>query len=254
VQWITAEESSFLNFASLFFSFLVYSRLTKYPLIGLVALGLFFFSLLFSDNALDLFHFIQFSFCLLGTTVMILFKQKHYKSFAFLFLISFLYLFVIKSMYLERLDYEYEEKSDLSILNENNHFLIGHHYEHPDFNSDTVYLVNFSFKNCLPCRQKKKSLKALYKTYKHFPFKIIEVHSFESMKIFQDNYSFDYAETYHDSLNHISQTLNISGAPTEIIFNKKGYAVRRLNGFNSESESSYILSTNELIKELINEK
>lgn len=185
---------------------------------------------------------------------MVLFKKKHYKSAIGLFVVSFLYLVFIKIAYINRLSYDYKEKSEISILNENNRFLIGHHNGHPTFNSDTIYLVNFSFRNCLPCRHKKSALKALAKQYRYSPFKIIQIHSFESMDIFRESYYFDYTEPYHDSLNHLANTLKIYGAPSEIIYNKNGKAVRRLNGYNSEAESTYIEKTSELIKKLIHEK
>ncbi|WP_341908063.1 hypothetical protein [Fluviicola taffensis] len=253
-QWQTADGPVTINFATLFFAFLLSSRLAKYPFIGLIVLVLVDFGMLFLGNELNVFHFIQFSFCLLGVSVMVLFKLKYYKSSITLFIASLIYLFVIKSVYIDQLNYEYEDKSDLSALNENRGFLIGHYNEHPTFNSDTVYLVNFSFRNCLPCRQKKRAIKTLSKQYKHSPFKIIEIHTFESMEIFQESYYFDYAVTYHDSLNRLAQTLKVLGAPTEIIFSKKGKAVRRSNGYNSEAEASYIESTSELIKKLIHEK
>lgn len=253
-QWQTADGPTIINFTALFFAFFISSWFSKYPFIGLIVLILIVFGMLFLYDGLDVFHFIQMSFCFLGVCVMVIFKKKHIKSSIALLLVSCLYLLFIKSVYIDQLDYDYKDKSDLSALNENRGFLIGHHNEHPTFNSDTVYLVNFSFRNCLPCRQKKRALKALSKQYKHSPFKIIEIHTFESMEIFQDYYYFDHAVTYHDSLNHLAQTLKILGAPTEIIFSKKGKAVRRSNGYNSEAEASYIESTSELIKKLIHEK
>lgn len=211
--------------------------------------------MLLSANSLHLFHFIQDSFCLLGIIVMVLFKKKHYKSSIALFLFSFLYLVFIKISYINQLDYHYKVKGELEVLNENRTFLIGHHNEHPYFNPDTVYLVNFSFRNCLPCRHKKHALKILAKQFKHSPFKIIQIHSFgEPMEIFREDYYFDYTEPYHDSLNHLANTLKIYGAPTEIIYNKNGKAVRRLNGYDSEAESTYIEKTAELIQKLIHEK
>jgi thioredoxin-related protein len=253
-QWQTADEPTIINFTTLFFAFLLSSRLSKYPFIGLIVLVLFDFGMLFLGNELDVFHFIQMSFGLLGVSVMILFKKKHYKSSIALFLVSVVYLIFIKLAYINQLDYDYKDNSDIAVLNENRDFLIGHHGEHPIFNSDTVYLVNFSFRNCLPCRKKKKSLKALSKQYKRSPFKIIEIHSFESMEIFQECYYFGHAVTYHDSLNHLAKTLKISGAPTEIIFSKEGKAVRRLDSFNSDAEASYMKSTSKLIQKLIHEK
>lgn len=254
-QWLTAEGLALINFASLFLAFLISSRVSKYPFIGFLVLILFIYGMLFSNNALDLFHIIQGSFCLLGIIVMALFKKKHYKSSATLFLVSFLYLVFIKIAYINQLDYQYEEKSELAVLNEHRTFLIGHHNEHPYFNPDTVYLVNFSFRNCLPCQHKKIALKVLAKQYKHSPFKIVQIHSFkETMEIFREDYYFDYTEPYHDSLNHLANTLKIYGAPTEIIYTKNGKAARRLNGYNSEAESTYIEKTSELIKKLIHEK
>lgn len=252
-QWQTAEESSFINFSALFFAFLLSCRLSKYPFIGLLALWIFCL-VIFSGSGLDILHAIQFSFCLLGVCVMALFKKKHYKSSIALFLVSIVYLIFVKLNYINQLDYDYKEKNDLAVLNENRGFLIGHHQEHPTFNSDTVYLVNFSFRNCLPCRKKKKSLNIISKQFRKSPFKIIEIHSFESMEIFHESYYFNHATTYHDSLNHLAQTLKISGAPSEIIFNKKGKAVRRLDGYTSEAEMSYIESTSKLIQKLILEK
>lgn len=254
-QWLTAGGPAIINFAALFFAFLISTRFSKYPFIGFLALILVLYIALLSDINLELFHLIQSSFCLLGIVVIGLFKKKHYKSSAAIFLVSFLYLVFIKTSYINQLNYQYKDKSELAILNENRTFLIGHHNEHPYFNSDTVYLVNFSFRNCLPCRHKKNALKTLAKQHKNGPFKIVQIHSFkEPMEIFREDYYFDYTEPYHDSLNHLADKLKIYGAPTEIIYNKKGRAVRRLDGYNAEAESTYIEKTSELIQKLIHEK
>jgi thiol-disulfide isomerase/thioredoxin len=254
VQWLTIEGAAIINFISLFFAFSISSRFSKYPFIGITVLILFLDGLLLSDNALDLFHLIQDSFCLLGVSVMVLFKKKHYKSFIALFLVSTVYLFFIKSYYLDQLNYNFTDKSDLSVLIENRNFLIGHNKEHPTFNLDTVYLVNFSFRNCLPCRKKKPVLKALATEFGNSPFKIIQIHSFESMEIFREDYQFDYTKPYHDSLNYLAKTFKIYGAPTEIIFDKNGKVARRLDGYTSDAEDSYLQNTSKLIKKLIHEK
>ncbi|WP_343630969.1 hypothetical protein [Fluviicola sp.] len=254
-QWFTAGGRSMINFPALFIAFLISTRFSKYPFIGFFVLISVLLIVLPSDINLNLFHIIQESFCLLGIVVMALFKKKHYKSAAALFLVSFLYLVFIKISYINQLNYQYQEKSELAILNENRDFLTGHHGQHPYFNPDTVYLVNFSFRNCLPCRHKKSALKALAKQFKHSPFKIIQIHSFnESIEIFREDYYFDYTEPYHDSLDHLAKTLKIQGAPTEIIYSKNGKAVRRLNGYNQEAESTYIKNTSELIQKLLHEK
>lgn len=118
---------------------------------------------------------------------------------------------------------------------------------------DTVYLVNFTFYTCKPCREKHPSLKLLEKEFAHLPFKLVTIHSVDSMDVFRKHYS-DYANCYHNPNVKRNQQLGIDSYPYEIIFNKKGNEIRRFSGFSPDAEEDYISKTRMLIKKLLDEK
>lgn len=117
---------------------------------------------------------------------------------------------------------------------------------------DTVYLVNFTFHACKPCRNKQPSLQLLEKEFTHQPFKLVTVHCVDSMDVFKKYYS-DYANCFHNTDPKLEQKLSIPSYPYEIIFDKKGHEVRRFNGFSMDSKNDYLNKTSALIKKLIHE-
>jgi thioredoxin-related protein len=143
--------------------------------------------------------------------------------------------------------------AELSKLEENKSFLIGHHGERPSFYKDTVYLVNFSFHNCTPCQRKKKYLPKIREHFDGKAFKIIEVHIFEKKEVFDEIYMLDYPFVYHDSLNHVNQLFGVSGGPEELLFDKKGRAVRKHVGFSRDEGEQYVKETVLFINELLAE-
>ncbi len=147
--------------------------------------------------------------------------------------------------------YDTSAKFELSILEKNRKFLIGHKGEHPSFHQDTVYLVNFSFLNCMPCHVKKKHLPRVIEHFKDRAFKVVEIHIFEDKKIFDKEYMLDYPYVYHDSLDRISKLFKVQGGPEEIIFDKKGVSVRHYKGFTGDASKKYIEETKNLVNGLL---
>jgi thioredoxin-related protein len=116
-----------------------------------------------------------------------------------------------------------------------------------------VYLLNFSFQNCLPCRVKKKYTPEIIERFKNQPFRLIEIHIFEEKKIFDGSYMLYYPYVYHDSLKRLTKLFGVTGGPTEFVFNKNGKAVRKHEGFDHDVAKNYVNQTTELIQKLLAE-
>jgi thiol-disulfide isomerase/thioredoxin len=117
---------------------------------------------------------------------------------------------------------------------------------------DTVYLVNFTFYACKPCRDKQPSLKILEKAFANKPFKLVTIHCVDSMDGFEKYYS-KYPNCYHNPNEKTSLKLGIQSYPYEIIFSKNGREMRRYAGFTRDSQKDYIEKTTELIERLVQE-
>jgi|GEM_PF-2970988 thiol-disulfide isomerase/thioredoxin len=192
-------------------------------------------------------------FVFLGELVGLLWKLKKMYLGIFLLNISIVLLIYLGFFFYPKLETDPKLNFNLSNLQNSSESLIGHDNGHPIFNRDTVYLVNFSFQNCLPCRLKKKYLSQLETEFKGKPFKIIEIHTFEEKTIFDESYMLDYPFVYHDSLQKIAKLYQISGGPEELIFNKKGKAIRRLVGFSKDIAQTYLDETKKMISKLLKE-
>ena len=81
-------------------------------------------------------------------------------------------------------------------------------------------------------------MKKLREKFADKSFRIIHIHSFEPEKIYLQYYK-DEPETFHDSEQLLQQKLEINGAPFELLFDKNGKEVRRMQGFSSESSQDY---------------
>jgi len=192
-------------------------------------------------------------FIFLGELVGILWKLKKIYLSAIFFGLSIVSLIYLGFFFYPKLEKDPKLKFNLYNLQNSSESLIGHDNGHPIFNRDTVCLVNFSFQNCLPCRLKKKYLSQLETEFKGKPFKIIEIHTFEEKTIFDESYMLDYPFVYHDSLEKIAKLYQISGGPEELIFNKKGKAIRRLVGFSKDIAQTYLDETKNVISKLLKE-
>ncbi len=123
---------------------------------------------------------------------------------------------------------------------------------------NSVYLIEFYFKNCIPCRIKEKVLKQLRSEIPDSAFKIIYIQDGQI-----DNYDV-YLQTcnelgnpenrFYDMDGGLSENLKISGYPFEIIVDKKGEIRHSVLGYGNEITSFYINSEKSIIKNLLNEK
>lgn len=118
---------------------------------------------------------------------------------------------------------------------------------------DTVYLVNFTFYSCKPCRDKKKVLRELKLKFNNVPFQLINVHTAEPLSVFKTYYrDSDYA--FHNSDSENDKKLGVDSYPCEFIFDKKGNEIRRMKGFSLDAQEDYLETTSLLINKLIDEK
>ncbi len=253
-QWLVLGYSIFYNFLLYAVLFLLHGYmfgLTK-GMVGVTAMLLFMVIMLVSDNSYYITHFFQeglmVTACVAGGFLK---RRKYYLSFASLVVV--ITLFSVAYHYHSTPRYLTESDITIETINLGDSELVGHDGKQLTLNPDTVYLINFSFRNCAPCRRKKKSLEKIASDFKNTPFKVIEIHAFEDKQIFDTSYFFDYAETYHDSENKLSEILQVFGAPSEFIFDKSGRFVRRCDGFEQDTKVNYEETTYLLLRKLIYE-
>lgn len=254
-QWLSLEHSMLLNsilIIGLFFAFgLVFGLLNSS--VGIIVFLLFMVTMLLLDDAYYVLHFYQDCFVVLATFLGCFIKKR--KLIVASVITVILGFTLYKSIEYHRTAF-YSDVPNLEIeqVNENNELLLNHNNEPLVMSLDTVYLLNFSFLSCKPCRLKKDALTKISKRFSKAPFKIIDIHCIEDREVFLNKYFIDYGVTYHDSLKQLSKVFEVSGAPTEFIFDKKGKVVRRFDGFNAELIADYEKSTCYLIKSLLDEK
>lgn len=253
-QWSVLGYPIFYNSLLYVVLFLLHGSMfgLKKGMVGVAVMLLFIVILLVSDNYYQLTHFFQnglmITACLTGGLLKI---KKYYLSFVSLVIVSTLFGFAHR--YHSTPHYLTDEKITIEAINSVNSKLIGHDGKQLKLNADTVYLINFSFRNCAPCRRKKKSVEKMAIDFKNTPFKVVEIHAFEDKQIFDTDYFFNYAETYHDAEGRLSKKLRVLGAPTEFIFDKKGSLVRRLDGFEQDIKANYEETSYLLLKKIIHE-
>lgn len=120
-----------------------------------------------------------------------------------------------------------------------------------EFHPDTVYLVNFTFHKCLPCKQKKKNLALIEQHFGDQKFKLITIHTNEDESYFI-TYFASNLNAYHAYDNTLEMALKIQGFPYEILLNKSGKIVGRKMGYNPEMDEDYLTSTINRIQRLLN--
>lgn len=254
-QWLSlSSHSLFVNFILQIILFSIFGYLIKYPFIGFSVLTVYIVTVLTIDSHFSLFNVIQLAFCFSGLFIGFLFKSKKAVVAMIVLIITSVGLIIIKQTYLSRVNEKTNIHLSIQLLNENKQFLSDHQHKQPSFSLDTVYLVNFGFLYCYPCRLKKKALREIALQFKNKAFKIVEIHSEESREIFDSLFFISYTNPYHDSINKLSKTMNVSSYPTEFIFNKNGESVRKLEGINPDNLPKYQESTIALINRLLNEK
>ena len=121
---------------------------------------------------------------------------------------------------------------------------------------DSIYLLEFFFKNCAPCRFKEKVLPLIASEFKDKPFKIIFVDNskLDSFETFTEGANKKmYALNFYDVDNILIKNLEIQSFPFEVILDKKGIIRHSYSGYNFDADSEYLKITTNKIKELLNE-
>ncbi len=125
-----------------------------------------------------------------------------------------------------------------------------------EFKKDSIYLLEFFFKSCAPCKMKEKILPRIAQEFKNLPFKIIYIDNAE----IDDFQSFTegargkmYAENFYDEKNILIQNLKVQSFPLEVIIDKKGVIRHTYSGYSFDDDNEYFKITTNKIKDLLNE-
>lgn len=124
------------------------------------------------------------------------------------------------------------------------------------FQKDTIYLLEFFFRDCAPCRMKEKILPLIASTFINQPFKIVYVDNgkIDNFQTFTEGVNKKlYAENFYDEKNMLIQNLGIQSFPLEIILDKKGDIRHTYNGYSFDDDNEYFKITTKKIKDLLNE-
>ncbi len=233
--------------------FSLYTRLLKEPFswISVIYVIATFLYIRIIDTGMSGVIWIQLGSIILGAFLGFFWRRKRYVILSILSIFSIIFIGYLGKVYFAKLELEEIPTLSIKLLNDNQKYLTNHQGQQPYLNKDTVYLVNFSFHSCKPCHTKKKFLAELKQKLANKPFRIIEIHSFESKEIFDKYYLLNDPYVYHDSLDRLAGLYKINGGPEEIIFSKKGYAVRQLGGFSPDIYETYLPATLEFIEKLV---
>jgi thiol-disulfide isomerase/thioredoxin len=260
VQWLTFEVANLLLIENHLLLFLLSSLLAvifpkRYALTGafvFVALLLF---LMFLDHNLTFTLYNACALLFLGAATGTFVKQKKWWFSAGSFVLSLLVLWNAHRHYstIEVVRVEPQQKTDVARFNELSKTFISQNGDSLQLSLDTVYLVNFTFYACKPCREKHPSLKLLEKTYANQAFKLVTIHCVDSFDIFQKHYR-NIDNCYHNPNQKNSLKLGVNSYPYDIIFSKNGQEMRRHCGFTLEAKEDYLTQTKTLIEKLLLEK
>jgi thiol-disulfide isomerase/thioredoxin len=119
-----------------------------------------------------------------------------------------------------------------------------------------VYLVDFFFNNCRPCRAKEPYVLALEKAVNDSNFQVLYIESgkLDSYEVYKQNYERLHGKVLYDKGNKLIDSLKIEGFPFEIIIDKKGVVRHISNGFgNDDLGNKYVQQTKEKIQKLLHE-
>lgn len=254
-QWLSLQYSMFVNNILIIVLFVLYGLIFGLlkSSVGILSLLLFKTIMLLCDDAYYLTHFYQDCFVVLGCFLGCYIKKRNLVYTSILFIVLGFTLYKSNEYHLTAI-YSDVPSFNIEQVNDNNELLLNRNNEPLVMSLDTVYILNFTFLRCQPCRIKKDALTKISKQFTNTPFKIIDIHCFEEKEVFLNEYFIDYGVTYHDSLGQLCTIFEVFAAPTEFIFDKSGKVVRKFNGYNSELIEDYEKSTIDLIKKLLNEK
>lgn len=260
VQWLTFEVANLLlieNHLLLFLLSCLFAVLFPRPY-GLTGASIFvalLLLLMFMDHNLSLQLYNICCLMVLGAALGTFTKQKKWWFSAVSFVLSILVSWNAHRNYstIEVVNVAPQQKTDISRFNELSKAFISQNGDSLHLSLDTVYLVNFTFYACKPCREKHPSLKLLQQTFANQPFKLITIHCVDSIDIFQKHYR-NIDNCYHNPNQKNSLKLGVSSYPYEIIFGKNGQEIRRHSGFSIDAKEDYLAKTKSLIEELVGKK
>jgi len=260
VQWLTFEVAHltlienhvFILLFTCVFAFIFPKR---YGLTGAVVFGVLLLFLMFLDHNLSLQLYNICGLMVLGAAIGTFIKQKKWWFSVISFVLSLLVLWNAHRHYstIEFVNVAPQQKTDVARFNELSKTFISQNGDILHLSLDTVYLVNFTFYACKPCREKHPSLKLLQKAFANQPFKLITIHCVDSIDIFHKHYR-NTDNCYHNPNQKNSLKLGVSSYPYEIIYDKKGLEIRRYSGFTLEAKEDYLTQTKSLIEKLLLEK
>ena len=260
VQWLTFEVANLLLIENHLLLFLLSSLFSvifprPYGLTGafvFVALLLF---LMFLDHNLTFTLYNACALLFLGAVTGTFVKQKKWWFSVISFVLSLLILWNAHRHYstIEVVRVAPQQKTDVASFNELSKTFISQNGDSLHLSLDTVYLVNFTFYACKPCREKHPSLKLLEQTFANQAFKLVTIHCVDSIDIFQKHYR-NFDNCYHNPNQKNSLKLGVRSYPYEIIFSKTGQEMRRHSGFTLDAKEYYFIQTKALIEKLLLEK
>lgn len=120
------------------------------------------------------------------------------------------------------------------------------------FLEGNVYLINFSFYSCAPCRLKEPLIKHIKRKLNQYPnIKILDVNITTSTEHFSDFKNSNFCK-YFDAFK-LNEKLKIKSYPTDIIIDKSGFIRREYSTVNQRQKEIYVNETIRLLKKLNNE-
>lgn len=260
VQWFTFEVAHLLLIENhvllLLLSCLfaiVFPKL--YGLTGAVVFVALLLFLMFLDHNLIFPLYNSSALLVLGAAIGTFVKQKKWWFGVGSFVLSLLVLWNAQRIYntIEVVDVAPRQKTDVARFNELSKTFSSLDGQSLQLSKDTVYLVNFTFYACKPCRDKHPSLKLLEKAFANQPFKLITIHCVDSIDVFEKHYR-NVDNCYHNPDEKTSLKLGVESYPYEIIYGKNGREMRRHAGFSLDSKQDYITQTKSLIEQLVRQR
>lgn len=113
-----------------------------------------------------------------------------------------------------------------------------------------VYLLNFSFVGCLPCRNKHPQIEKLQQDYKNHPqIRVLSIHTEDDFDIFKKFAK----DQYHDAGLKFMKKLKIWGLPMEYFIDKKGRIRKSSVSYDKSLSWVYQMKTRELLEKLSRE-
>lgn len=259
VQWLTFEVADLLlieNHILLLVLACLFAIIfpKRFGLIGACVFVVLLLLLMFLENNLSFPLYNLCALLLLGTAIGTLMKEKRWWFGSIGVVLSLIVLWNAERVYvtIEVVNMAPQHQTDATRFNELSNTFVALDGNSLQLAKDTVYLVNFTFYACKPCRDKQPSLELLEKAFVNKPFKLVTIHCVDSIDVFEKHYS-KYPNCYHNPNEKTSLKLSIQSYPYEIIFSKSGREMRRYAGFTRDSQKDYLEKTTQLIERLLSQ-